>query len=412
MKLSSTRALAALALTAPLLPFAEMAGAEPTPPAPDAGDNIGIVHGDNPFTGETFMKRGSAAGVSTAAAETAAVNGSQPWVNLLCAFPDEPARSRDLAYFESLFGGEAPQLDNYWREVSYGKIDVVGSRSSDWKTLPKPRSAYLDNRGEANLGLLQTDCTRLHDPAVDFSNGGTPFVGINMAFNGSLGCCAWGGGSSIALDGPERSVRVTWLPPFGYENQGVYAHEMGHGFGLPHSDNTDGDDNTYDSPWDVMSAANGLSDPTYGEIATHPVAAHKIELGWYAGADVASVPVGTDAEVTLEPATSTTTGKPRAIEIPITGGRYVVEVRELTGAYDAGLPGTGAGDRKVIISKVSDDGGDYISRVVDADNPPDGGTRSEGVQWRPGETFIGDGITIRVLAQTSTGMTVSVDRTP
>ncbi len=411
MKASSARALAALALATPLVSLAAVAHADPVPPAPPDAE-VGTVYGDNPATGETFTKQVTTSGVSTAAVDTAAVTGSQPWVNLLCAFPDEPARSRDLGYFQSLFGGDAPELDNYWREVSYGKINVAGSTSSDWKNLPKPRSAYLDSRGEAKLDMLKADCTALHDPAVDFSNGGEPFVGINMAFNGSLGCCAWGGGSSIALDGPERSVRVTWLPPFGYENQGVYAHEMGHGFGLPHSDNTDGDDNTYDSPWDVMSAATGLDDPTFGDIATHPVAAHKIELGWYSGTDVASVADGADAQVTIEPATSTATGKVRAVEIPIAGGRYVVEVRELTGPYDAGLPGTGQGDRKVIISKVADEGGGYTSRVIDADNPPDGDTRSEGVQWRPGETFTGDGVTIKVVSQTGTGMTVSVDRTP
>jgi hypothetical protein len=380
---------------------------------------VDTVYGDDPRTGESFTQQTNvafdgtrsarAADAAAAVDPQAAVTGSQPWVNLLCAFPDVSTRSRNLGYFNSMFGGTAPQLDNYWREVSYGKINTVGSKSSDWKVLPKLRSAYIVNN-RADLNQLFADCTALHNGPVDFANGGKPFVGINMAFNGGLDCCAWGGSQSATLDGVNKQWRTTWLPPFGYENQGVFAHEMGHGFGLPHSDNTDGDDNTYDSPWDVMSAATGRVDATYGDIATHPVAAHKIELGWYTGTDVSTVAAGQNAEVTIEPATSTATGAVRVVEIPVGTSRYLVEVRELTGSYDGGLPGTGAGDRKVVISKVDPDGGSYISRVVDADTPPDGDTRSEGVQWRPGETFSADGFTVNIVAQTATGMTVQVNR--
>ena len=52
---------------------------------------------------------------------------------------------------------------------------------------------------------------------------------------------------------------MTWLPPWGYESQGPVAHEMGHGFGLPHSS---GPYNaTYDSRWDVMSDVWGNCPP-------------------------------------------------------------------------------------------------------------------------------------------------------
>ena len=61
------------------------------------------------------------------------------------------------------------------------------------------------------------------------------FIGINLMFNDDLDCCAWGGTTTLSLDGQSRTYRMTWLPPWGYENQGPVAHEMGHGFGLPHS---------------------------------------------------------------------------------------------------------------------------------------------------------------------------------
>jgi hypothetical protein len=45
---------------------------------------------------------------------------------------------------------------------------------------------------------------------------------------------------------------VTWLPPFAFGHDWV-THEMGHGFGMPHSSGPYSA--TYDSEWDVMSGA-------------------------------------------------------------------------------------------------------------------------------------------------------------
>ena len=61
------------------------------------------------------------------------------------------------------------------------------------------------------------------------------FVGINLMFNDDLDGFAWGGSFTLLRDGVTRTYRMTWVPPWGYENQGPIAHEMGHGFGLPHS---------------------------------------------------------------------------------------------------------------------------------------------------------------------------------
>ena len=45
---------------------------------------------------------------------------------------------------------------------------------------------------------------------------------------------------------------TTWEPPWGYADISVIAHEMGHGFGLPHSTAIDWT-SVYDNAWDVMS---------------------------------------------------------------------------------------------------------------------------------------------------------------
>ena len=90
-----------------------------------------------------------------------------------------------------------------------------------------------------------TDCTGVADPVINFPS----YVGINMMFNPDL-AGAWGPAAAMTLDGvtgagtPRGSRR-------GKTNITVIAHEMGHGFGLPHSSGNYGE--TYDNTWDVMS---------------------------------------------------------------------------------------------------------------------------------------------------------------
>src|SRR3546814_9934492 len=109
----------------------------------------------------------------------------------------------------------------------------------------------VDGEEEADLDKLFTDCAAAADPTVDF----TGVQGVNMMFNGDLDGYAWGGGACAVLDGTRRCPRTTWNPPWAFTNLAPLAHEMGHGYGLPPPAHSDGDDDPYANPWDVMSAA-------------------------------------------------------------------------------------------------------------------------------------------------------------
>src|SRR3546814_13659193 len=78
------------------------------------------------------------------------------------------------------------------------------------------------------------------------------------------------------------SSDLTWNPPWAFTNLAPLAHEMGHGYGLPHSDNSDGDDDTYDNPWDVMSDAwsNAMYHVNFGALPKHLNMAQRDRLGW------------------------------------------------------------------------------------------------------------------------------------
>ena len=75
----------------------------------------------------------------------ALVSGSQKWVSILCRFADSPSVTPyPKTWFETLMlGGQAPGLDHYWRESSFGTINLTGSVVLGWYTLPHPRSYYV-----------------------------------------------------------------------------------------------------------------------------------------------------------------------------------------------------------------------------------------------------------------------------
>ncbi|MDH3255233.1 MAG: choice-of-anchor D domain-containing protein [Acidobacteriota bacterium] len=320
----------------------------------------------------------------TFALSAATVSGSKPWASILCKFADDASEPQDLAFFQNMYANAPGRLDHYWREVSANQIDVVGSMAAGWFTLPKPRADYLPN-GSVDLTALFSDCTAAADSEVDFSNGAAGFEGINMMFNDRLDCCAWGGTRYATLDGVTKVWRVTWEPPWGWDDEGVIAHEMGHGFGLPHSNNWDGDSSPYDNPWDVMSAAQGfcVTDPIYGRLGKHTIAHHKDSLGWIAPSEI-YIPVANGIyTLTIDRLSIETTANYRMARIPVgtTGRDYVVEVREQVGGYDGMLPGNA-----VLIFEV-DPGRREPAWLVDSDQPPANYASNEGSMWRAGETF-------------------------
>ena len=238
-----------------------------------------------------------------------------------------------------MLGGQAPGLDHYWREASFGTVNLTGSVVLGWYTLPRPRSYYVyGNPLQLDTQRAASDCTGVADADVHFPS----FIGINLMFNDDLDCCAWGGSTYLNLDGQSRTYRMTWLPPWGYESQGPVAHEMGHGFGLPHSSGPYGA--TYDSRWDVMSDVWGNCppyDPTYGCVGTHTISYHKDLLGWIPSNRRYVAALGTSQTITLEPLDQLSSSGYMIARIPLPGSStrfYTVETRRLAG-YDAKLPG-------------------------------------------------------------------------
>lgn len=336
--------------------------------------------------------------------------GNQPWVNIACKFNDVAAEPKNLAYMNGLMANTAGRLDHYWREVSYNKIDIAGSTSFGWFTLPHPR-AFYEPFNSAQRNALLIDCATVADATVNFA----PFVGINTFYNDNLDGSAWGAsGRTLTLDGTTRSWRVTWEPPWGYDDESPLGHEMGHGFGLPHANNSDGDSDDYDNPWDVMSDnwSNATSDATYGTLPKHINIWSRDKLLWVDAAR--KLTISSDGQyngIVLDRASLLGSANTQMIVIMLPAPEpashyYVIEARKRTGTYEANLAGTA-----VIIHEVVT-GRSAPSWSMDADIPPADTANNAGSMFVVGESWIdpSGAFKLSVVAETAEGFTVDVQR--
>ncbi len=327
---------------------------------------------------------------------TQAVTGSQPYATILCKFSDIHKNPEKKRYYDELMGPDYPGMDHYFREVSYGSIDLTGSQTFGWYTLPETLAYYTVNQDQ-----LTDDCTAAADSDVYFPN----FAGINLMFSDNYGDAARGGALYLTLDGITKAYGVTWIP-FASPNHHIVAHEMGHSFGLPHSSGPYG--LTYDSDWDVMSGGGipSFTDSKFGHMGDHTISYHKDKLGWVPSGQKYLALENTLQTITLERLAQPTDGGTAYLMgvIPIDALRYyTVEARQF-GGYDDGIPGEAVVIHDIDKSRQND------ANVVDPDG--NGDVNDDGAMFTVGEVFddTANNISVSVDSNIGTGFTVTVDR--
>ena len=329
--------------------------------------------------------------------------GTLQYLTVLCRFSDSVGDPpHPVSYYDGLMGNTNPGVQHFWNELSLGQLNVVSTNIGQWFTMSNPMSAY-DMTGSdwsAKHDQMAQDCIDAADPSFDFS----PYDGLTMIFDRSYAGFALGGQGSFTIEGATKFIRITWNPPFSFNNVTTLAHEVGHTLGLPHSAGIPGDPNgryPYDSYWDVMSGGgdnNKVVDGTYGDVGPNTIAYHMDRLNWIDTRRV-TVATGTAQTVTLERMNQpVSTTNPLMAKIPINSSStnfYTVEARFVDSGYDAAIPGTG-----VIINIVDTSGSRAEpARIVDGDGNTD--VNDAGAMWLPGETFTdgANGISIQVNSQ-------------
>jgi hypothetical protein len=167
----------------------------------------------------------------------------KPWAVILCRFNDQseyepypPSFYKDS--FAEAGAGKGLEFD-YFREVSFGAVDMTGSKVFGWFAMPKHATKELAAlkypRGRATLAEWGIEVAKAN--RIDLK----PFYGILVIFN------------SVTDSGATGSHRVVlgykgkdWIPTFNF-------HELGHGFDLGHTWSAR-PDIEYGDRWDIMSA--------------------------------------------------------------------------------------------------------------------------------------------------------------
>ena len=341
------------------------------------------------------------------------MTGSQAWVTILCRFADvTDVTPHPVSFYEKMTRASYPALGHYWNEVSDGNVpDFAGSVVVGWYNLPRPYSYYRtvleDGRESLETDRAARDCTAVADADVFFPD----FDGINLAFNHSDSdtAASRGGSERLTLDGQTRFWGVTWMTPVNQLEQHVWAHEMGHGFGLLHSSGPY--DETYDSYWDVMGGwpPTLFSHPEYGDVPIHTIAYHKDFLGWIPPARKYVAAPNTTQTIALERLAQPGAEGYLMAQIPIgdsTTDFYTVEARLFAG-YDEEIP-----DEAVVIHKVDTTLEDRLAQVVDIDN--NGDPNDEGAMWTVGEIFtdVENNLQVSIDAAWSTSYRVTINTDP
>jgi uncharacterized repeat protein (TIGR01451 family) len=272
--------------------------------------------------------------------------GTHTWVTIPCKFSDVSAEPQPQSYIDNLFDDIFPRLANYWKVTSYNKTIITDVQTLNWQVLPKTRDYYLSLPVNTRFIELYEDCTATADDQINYQE----HFGINMVFNdfedSSYFNFGLGGQLCTTLDNEYRCRALTWLVVQGIKDVAWVAHEMGHAYGLYHSNNGDSDNNPYDNVWDVMSNwIYGCSypPPQFGCRPMHTIAHHKDQLGWIDPNKKFAVASPGSYTLLLDHLAKPNTENYHIIVVPVSDNRwFTIEARQNDNSdYDVHLPNSG-----------------------------------------------------------------------
>lgn len=320
--------------------------------------------------------------------EAVAVTGTRRALVLLVDFSDATATESQAHFTDMLFStgtyGTGSMRD-FYREASYGQLDVVGLVSgtggptTGWYRAPQPKSYYTN--GDYGFGSYPQNAQRLVEDVIALADPNVNFADYDNDGDGVVDAlvliCAGSGAEQTG------NVNDIWSHKWGISPQtrdgvtissyfmapedgrvGVMAHELGHLLmAWPDLYDTD-----YSSAgtgrWDLMAGGSWNGG---GDTPAHPTCWCKVRAGWVSPTVVwnSAVSVNIPPFATNRVAYKLPVGSSGSQEY------FLVSNRQLTG-FDAALPGEG-----LIIEQVDDtknnntDENHYLVDIEQADGRRD-----------------------------------------
>lgn len=196
--------------------------------------------------------------VAPLAGSASALTGKQPLVVVLCKFTDQQDEPRNVQYFQDLFSETGAGEDNvfdFWRDVSYGNLDLTGTVVKGWYTAKTTAGEFNNLPRDQQINV----CAKEAVNDVDFNKfAGVAVVVNHKDLNGPL----FGGGPATVIDGKTYNSLGRFATEWDQAYNGI-LHESLHALGLNHSraitnpsNNTD-----YNDLYDIGSCFSCIGTP-------------------------------------------------------------------------------------------------------------------------------------------------------
>src|SRR5262245_23297977 len=163
-----------------------------------------------------------------------AISGKQPIVVVLCKFTDQTDEPQDVQYFQDLFSETSTGENNlfdFWKDVSYGNLDLTGTVVKGWYTA-KMTVGELNAIPQTDAGRAQQIdvCAKEAVNDIDFSKFAGAYVVVN---NKNLSGPVFGGAGPTIINGTTYSslgrAATEWDQTYsGIQHESLHLFKMNH----------------------------------------------------------------------------------------------------------------------------------------------------------------------------------------
>jgi len=184
----------------------------------------------------------------------AALSGKQPIVVVLCKFTDSTNEPQPVQYFQDLFsetGAGKHGVFDYWKDVSYGNLDLTGTLVKGWYTVPMTLAQWQALAGKQRDKIIDNCASMAINDLKNINKTFNDFAGVVVVTNQTGLSEDLFGGVGITIGGQAYNIGfmdTEWDQPL----TGI-LHESGHLVRLIHSRLLSTPNADYGDCYDIMS---------------------------------------------------------------------------------------------------------------------------------------------------------------